>query len=220
MTRFSILLCLLLSLLLFPSCSEEELDTSQAKLRMLHAIPDVGTLELLLDGKRLMKLDANELGSTEGFSTGPHILGVRLTGAPQPFKELSYNFSNRVYFAALSGSFANSTVQLHFYDQAPPSNLGKQAAIEVVSLYEGGAQFDVYLGDTLIAGSLGFRAESAFETVSAGGHVLSIFNTGDDPGRDVPLLSQSLSLESGRAYMLLLQLGSGRSVLAEHFSIK
>lgn len=202
-----VLLSVLVTALVLVSCSGGGggAEAPQASIMLLHQVSDLGTVEVLVDGEVLRKVEPGELTPKLVLPTGSHSLELRNPGAATALISEEINFQAQTYLVAFIGASAGNTLEFWKVDAEPPELDGDEAAVEVVSLYDGTFQFDVWAGDLMLAQATELRTAYSFQAVAAGPITISIFNTGDEPGTDLPVKTEDITLTRGSATMVLLQ---------------
>ncbi len=215
-------LLLALLLILTPwftfACDESETEPAKASLYFIHSIPELGSLEIMINDKVLTTLKSGELTGAHAIPSGSHTLSLRAPGAQSPLHSEYFSFAPQAYLFAFTGNLAN--LNIFKVDAWPPSLSKDQSAIEIVVLYDTAARFDIYVGTTLIAENIGYLQVSDFATIPTSSPTVKVHNHGDNPSSAVPVAALSLNMSSKRAYMVIVQRGAGGMVDMKQIEIK
>lgn len=197
---------------------DSEEDPPVAQILFLHGGGTLGEVEVVADGEVLSKLSPNTgLQAPVKVNLGTVEVSVRNAGAAQPLYTETINFNEQTYLFAVT-SDENGT-GLWKVDNAPPALTSAESAVEVVSLFDGGA-LDVYVSGEKVAENVEYFDASDFKTISTVGNVeISAFNAGSEP-TGIPVSSVKVDFAPGSANMVILRKGDQPQPLLETFVVK
>lgn len=206
MARVLIIPLVFVSSMMLLACGGDPLpEPEQARVQFLHNIDDLGNLEVLLDNEPVLTIRNGQLSEVAMFEPGRHRLSIRNQGAQSALTAQTIDFEVQGYLLVFTGSYRDNTIQALIVDNAPPAQKQRMAAVEVVNLYEGRYEFDVYVGTDLVASELTYGLVTEFEEIEADTLPIRVYNTGDNPSDALPVASAQHTFKEGEATLIMLQ---------------
>ena len=222
MNRFrSVLLLLvtLLALLGLPACgSDAKSPGPEATVVFLHEASVLGQIDVLVDDNVELSLSLGELSDPDPIAVGSHRVAVRNVGAAATIDEKAIEFTESPFLVVVSGSTSSGADAPSLWFVNLPRATGLKAgesAVGALNLDPGGFAYDVWVGDTRLAGGLeNDRKASAPQVVGAKSQSVRVFNAGDDPATARPVLSSTVEFGDQSTVLLVLRVAEGALEIA------
>lgn len=170
-----------------------------AKLRVLHAAPDVPAVTVYVNGKKAVeRLGTLRRTSYLSVPAGTYRLAVSLAGRPASEAALRARVRLREgqrYTAVARGLLARGTAELALQRDLRRANPGV-AALRVWHLSPDAPRVDVFVNGRRVLGNVPYKAASGYLRVRAGSYAVRV----NVAGTTTSVFSARLSLRGGSAY--------------------
>jgi hypothetical protein len=168
-----------------------------AMVRVVHASPDAGTVDVFVDGSAL--LTNFTFGTVSGYVSvpaGPHKIQVAPAGKGASAAVITQTVTvnaNTIYTVAAIGTTASGFSLDAFVDSNTAAN--GEASVRVYHLSPDAGPVDVAAGGKTVISGLSYKNASSYLAVPAGSYTFTV--TATDSGTQVPL---NESLSGGMVY--------------------
>ncbi len=171
-------LCIMFILILFKSVQASPVAAENpAFIRVIHASPDVGTVDVFMDGKKL--LSSFQYASVSNYlplPSGPHMLKIALIGkgidAPVITQTLLVDIG-KAYTIAAVGMQSDKSLSLDVF--ADDNTIaGNSAKVRIYHLSPGTGSVDVNEDTHEIVGGVAYSQASNYLSIPAGMHTFNV----------------------------------------------
>ena len=171
-------LCIMLIPLLFIIVQSSPVAAeTPAFIRVIHASPDVGTVDVFMDGKKL--LSSFQYASVSNYlplPSGPHIIKIALIGkgigAPVITQTLPVN-TGKAYTIAALGMQSDKSLSLEVFED-DNTVAGNNAKVRIYHLSPGTGSVDVSEDTHKVVGDIAYSQASSYISIPAGMYTFNV----------------------------------------------
>lgn len=171
-------LCTMFILILFEVVQSSTVAAeTPAFVRIIHASPDVGTVDIFMDGKKL--LSSFQYASVSNYlplPPGPHSIKIALIGkgidAPVITQTLPVNIGKAYTIAAL-GMQSDKSLSLGIFED-DNTVVGNSAKVRIYHLSPGTGSVDVTEDTHKVAGDIAYSQASNYISIPAGMYIFNV----------------------------------------------
>lgn len=190
--RCTVLACSIFILALYVSIPSSPVRAeSPAFLRVVHASPDVGTVDVFMDGKKL--LSSFQYASVSNYlplPPGPHSIEIALIGkgidAPVITQTLPVN-AGKAYTIAAVGMQSTRSLAVEVFED-DNTIIGNSAKVRIYHLSPGTGSVDVTEDTNKVAGNVGYAQASNYASIPAGTYTFNV--TLASANKTIPISAQ------------------------------
>ena len=174
-------LCIMFNLILLAIVQSSPVAAeTPAFVRIVHASPDVGTVDIFMDGKKL--LSSFQYASVSNYlplPSGPHNIKIALIGkgigAPVITQTLPVS-TGKAYTIAALGMQSDKSLSLGVFED-DNTVVGNSAKVRIYHLSPGTGSVDVTEDTHKVAGDIGYSQASNYISIPAGMYTFNVTAT-------------------------------------------